>query len=203
MNDEKLIEFRILKKNESPNPITLRIMGNIHLENYPGNNCYVKINNITILDVTNSNAINDYVVKGETWAGHRYNKYDVLKSVVLSILRDEFNENDIIFICDDLKNFIKAHQEVACTFNGRKILKYLVNDIEDMATNYELKFATDAFAYYDDGCESMLMIRVEDGSIVTDMEVFAMQAIHDSIENIKTGKETLVYGDFSMYKDFV
>lgn len=45
------------------------------------------------------------------------------------------------------------------------------------------------------------MIRVQDGSIATNMEFFAIQGIISSIKDIKKGEEKLLYGSYKEYEE--
>ena len=121
--------------------------------------------------------------------------------VILSILRNEMKKDDIIFVHNSIKKFIKNYYNVACVYNGRNILKELFLDVDYSLNIYKLDFATNDFAYYSNIDGEMIMINILDGSILGTIYPFIEGAIYDSIENIKNGKEQLIYGDYKPFED--
>ncbi len=81
--------------------------------------------------------------------------------------------------------------EVALTVSGRKIPERILS--YNMYDMYQLLLVTDAFIYYSYD-ESVYMLRTDDHNIVSDND-FAEVELADSIENVKSGKEMLLWGE--------
>lgn len=137
---------------------------------------------------------------GSNWVGRQFNKDDVFSSILLELFRNSL-EVEVLFIHPTIQTFFNNYKEVVCVSDNREILKTMINDISSNLNEYKLEFATNLFAYYSNIDGEMIMIRVKDGSIATDMEFFAIQGIISSIKDIKKGEEKLLYGSYKEYEE--
>lgn len=193
----KLLEVLIKKKD------------NLHLEIYSNKldieknksipKGYLSYDELSIIEVKDDVKV-DYKVTGSNWVGRQFNKDDVFSSILLELFRNSL-EVEVLFIHPTIQTFFNNYKEVVCVSDNREILKTMINDISSNLNEYKLEFATNLFAYYSNIDGEMIMIRVKDGSIATDMEFFAIQGIISSIKNIKKGEEKLLYGSYKEYEE--
>lgn len=193
----KLLEVLIKKKD------------NLHLEIYSNKldieknksipKGYLSYDELSIIEVKDDVKV-DYKVTGSNWVGRQFNKDDVFSSILLELFRNSL-EVEVLFIHPTIQTFFNNYKEVVCVSDNREILKTMINDISSNLNEYKLEFATNLFAYYSNIDGEMIMIRVKDGSIATDMEFFAIQGIVDSIKDIRKGKEKLIYGSYKEYEE--
>ena len=201
MAKELLLEFKGFVNKDDINKSQFRIFGNIKLDKGVNDNLIIDSSEFDIYDVGSITHIDKYDVKGDNFVGHKNDVYDIFNNVILSILRNEMKKDDIIFVHNSIKKFIKNYYNVACVYNGRNILKELFLDVDYSLNIYKLDFATNDFAYYSNIDGEMIMINILDGSILGTIYPFIEGAIYDSIENIKNGKEQLIYGDYKPFED--
>lgn len=193
----KLLEVLIKKKD------------NLHLEIYSNKldieknksipKGYLSYDELSIIEVKDDVKV-DYKVTGSNWVGRQFNKDDVFSSILLELFRNSL-EVEVLFIHPTIQTFFNNYKEVVCVSDNREILKTMINDISSNLNEYKLEFATNLFAYYSNIDGEMIMIRVKDGSIATDMEFFAIQGIISSIKDIKKGEEKLLYGSYKEYEE--
>lgn len=193
----KLLEVLIKKKD------------NLHLEIYSNKldieknksipKGYLSYDELSIIEVKDDVKV-DYKVTGSNWVGRQFNKDDVFSSILLELFRNSL-EVEVLFIHPTIQTFFNNYKEVVCVSDNREILKTMINDISSNLNEYKLEFATNLFAYYSNIDGEMIMIRVKDGSIATDMEFFAIQGIVDSIKDIRKEKEKLIYGSYKEYEE--
>lgn len=130
---------------------------------------------------------------GETWAGHKYECMDMIHAFISSIIIGN-NVYSKIYLDAKLQKIVDSYtndSEVALTVSGRKIPKRILS--YNMYDMYQLLLVTDAFIYYNYE-ESVYMLGTDDHNVVSD-NYFAEVGLADSIENVKSGKEMLLWGE--------
>lgn len=193
----KLLEVLIKKKD------------NLHLEIYSNDlkiekdksipKWYLSYDELSIIEVKDDAKV-DYKVTGSNWVGKQFDKDDAFSSILLEIFRNSLDV-EVLFIHPTIQTFINNYKEVVCVSDNREILKTIINEVNWKLDEYKLEFATNFFAYYSNVDGEMIMIRVQDGSIATNMEFFAIQGIISSIKDIKKGEEKLLYGSYKEYEE--
>ena len=131
----------------------------------------------------------DYMPPGETWAGRKYTPEDMIQGFMASMIR-KCSIYTNIYLDAKLQEIVAFYDESALTVNGLDIPKRILD--ESMYCLYELTLVTQEFIYYiyDDSC---LMLCTKNHEVVSD-NYFASVGYWDSVEDIKTGKETLLWG---------
>lgn len=193
----KLLEVLIKKKD------------NLHLEIFSNDlkietnksipKGYLSYDELSIIELKDDAKV-DYKVTGSNWVGRQFNKNDVFSSILLEIFRNSL-DIEVLFIHPTIQTFLKKYKEVVCVSDNREILKTMIDKINWQLDEYKLEFATNFFAYYSNIDGEMIMIRVQDGSIATDMEFFAIQGVIGSIKDIRKGEEKLLYGSYKEYEE--
>lgn len=130
---------------------------------------------------------------GETWVGHKYECKDMIQAFISSIIigNDVYSK---IYLDSKLQELVDSYtnnSEIALTVNSRKIPKRILS--YNMYDMYQLLLVTDAFIYYSYD-ESVYMLGTDDHNVVSD-NFFAEVGLSDSIENVKSGKEMLLWGE--------
>ena len=131
-----------------------------------------------------------YGPTGTSWTGRRYNVYDMIQSYICSLIQGS-SQYVTIFQDKKLQELVESYMaadEIAITVHDRKIPKRILGSDMDA---YELVMVTDQYIYYAD-YDKMLMLRTSDHTIVSD-NYFASVGYTDSIENIKEGKEKVIW----------
>lgn len=155
---------------------------------------YPEFYNITATRITDGKE-ESYTPTGTTWAGRKYVVNDMIESVISALIMGNtlFTK---IYLDNGLQEILDSYMRddnIAITVNGLKIPKVILG--RHLYDLYQLTLVTDTFIYYySDEDDAMLMLRTEDHSIVSD-NYFAEVGYTDSIENVKSGKETLLWGE--------
>lgn len=134
----------------------------------------------------------DYQPAGETWTGRKYDVEDMIRSFMEALIR---NANGYIRIyldpvLQEIVDYYLADDNIAVTVNNLKIPKRII--ATSMYYEFELALVTDEFIYYE-FYDELIMLDAKTHEIVSD-NYFASVGYGDSIENIASGEETLIYG---------
>lgn len=132
-----------------------------------------------------------YTPMGSSWAGHKYNATDVLEFFIAAIIRGD-DSHRALYIDDGLNEYIDSYtSNVAVSVAGKTIPSRIPNN--KLYCVYQLYLVTDQYTYYlhDD---EVLMLSTENHIVVSD-NYFAEVGFWDSVNNIKQGKETLLFGE--------
>lgn len=134
-----------------------------------------------------------YTPGGETWAGRKYTPTDMIEFLLAALIRgdESYTAIDLDDGLQQVINSYTAETETALTVKGRNIPKRMLT--HDMYDLYQLLLVTDKYIYYGHD-DSIIMLRTEDHTVVSD-NCFAESGFLDSVENIKNGKEKLLYGN--------
>jgi hypothetical protein len=150
----------------------------------------------TFLDVTakiyKGNIKEDYSPKGESWAGQKYDASDMMEFFIAALIRGD-KTYEKIYLNEDIENLINSYmseEEIAITINNKNIYKRILP--KNMYSLYQLMLVTNEFIYYGQE-DSVIMLDINTRTIVSD-NYFAEVGYFDSVENIKSGKETLLWG---------
>lgn len=133
-----------------------------------------------------------YTPIGRSWSGRKFDSNDMVNSFITRLIRNDTSCMEL-FLEAQLKSMVEVYMEdknTALTYNGVKIPKYILgNPTYEL---FELQLVTSDFIYYMTSDE-MLMLNLNDHSLVSD-NCFAEIGYSDSIDNIRSGKETLIWG---------
>lgn len=133
----------------------------------------------------------DYVVTGETWAGRKYVSRDVIESVIAASIRGD-DSVAIISLEDGLQKLVNEYKSnVAINYLTKDIPKKILS--VNMYSLYQLLLVTDKYIYYAHDGE-FLMMNAESHEIISD-NYFAEVGLNDSIEDVRSGAEMLMYGE--------
>lgn len=133
----------------------------------------------------------DYVVTGETWAGRKYISRDVIESVIAASIRGD-DSVTIISLEDGLQKLVNEYKsDVAISYLAKDIPKKILS--VNMYSLYQLLLVTDKYIYYAHDGE-FLMMNAESHEIISD-NYFAEVGLNDSIEDVRSGAEMLMYGE--------
>ena len=133
----------------------------------------------------------DYVVTGETWAGRKYVSRDVIESVIAASIRGD-DSVAIISLEDGLQKLVNEYKsDVAINYLAKDIHKKILS--VNMYSLYQLLLVTDKYIYYAHDGE-FLMMNAESHEIISD-NYFAEVGLNDSIEDVRSGAEMLMYGE--------
>ena len=133
----------------------------------------------------------DYTVTGETWAGRKYVSRDVIESVIAAFIRNDDAVN-ILSLEDGLQKLVDEYKsDVAINYLTKDIPKKILS--VNMYSLYQLLMVTDKYIYYAHDDE-FLMMDTENHGIISD-NYFAEVGLNDSIEDVRSGAEMLMYGE--------
>lgn len=148
---------------------------------------------LKVVSVNNDGSEEDYREIGASWDGIPYTNEDVFSNIVANFTRGCIPSSDIYALDDNIKTLVDSYQKDAILYNGRKILKSLVLDVQ-YPGDCKLLYATNRFAYYK-WEEGIITVDISTGKIVTSYTCFPQYLIEATIANIKIGKETLLFGN--------
>lgn len=139
-----------------------------------------------------------YQPKGHTWTGRRYCEEDMIRGFVSNQILPVEPYYTKIFLEEGLQKLVDSYirEENIVMKDGNFFIPKLI--LGNTMWQYELMLITNNYfyyAYYDE----TLMYDVKEKSLVSD-NYFASVGYWDSIENISSGKEELVWGE--MPEDF-
>lgn len=148
-------------------------------------------------DITATNIVDDreedYVPVGETWAGRKYTATDMIEFLISALIKGDetYTKLNLESGLQELVNDYLTDDKIAIAVNGKKIPKrILTNTMYDL---YQLILVTDAYIYYVHE-DQTYMLSTEDHTVISD-NYFAEVGYWDSVENVKSGKETLLWGE--------
>ena len=135
----------------------------------------------------------DYVPSGETWAGRKYTANDMVEFLISALIKGDETYTKI-YIESGLQELINdylADDKIAIVVNGKKIPERIRTNT--MYYLYQLILVTDAYIYYAHD-DQMYMLSIEDHTVISD-NYFAEVGYWDSVEDVKSGKEALLWGE--------
>lgn len=153
---------------------------------------YPEFDNLTATEVKDG-VEKHYKPTGETWSGRKYTEEDMICSFIAALTQGDESYTKV-FLEKGLQEIVDTYlsdDAIALTYNGKKIPKRILTN--NMFYMYQLMLVTDAFIYY--GYEDMiLMLNTETHNIVSD-NYFAEVGFWDSVGDVKSGKEMLLFGE--------
>lgn len=135
----------------------------------------------------------DYEPKGSTWAGRKYTVEDMIQDFIAKLTVNN-SSYSAIFIESGLQDIINQFnnaEAIALTVDNLQIPKAIMS--YDLYNIYELVLVTNDFIYYVYD-EMIIMFTTNTHGIVSD-NYFAEVGFWESVENIKSGKEILLWGE--------
>lgn len=134
----------------------------------------------------------DYQPAGETWHGRKYDVEDMIREFLEALIRNATGYSKIYLdpVLQEIVDWYLADDNIAVTVDNLKIPKRIL--ATGMYYEFELALVTDEFIYYE-FYDELIMLDAKTHEIVSD-NYFASVGYDDSIENITSGKETLIYG---------
>ena len=194
MENKKLLSVKIKLKEE----VKILTAYGIALMEYKENNIpFLDYHGIKFYDELN----NPFYVNGENWNGTSYKEYNLFEDIVLGILRGDKKIEDILFLNEELQKYCYYFNSIATIINGRNAFKKIPNAINLFSKILTLRFATENFLFYDDNIDEIMVVLLDTGEIITNIEAFAIELIESEIEKIKKKETILKYGDYSTYKE--
>lgn len=149
-----------------------------------------EFDNIKVTKLVNGKE-EDYMPAGCTWTGREYNALDVIESFIAALIRGDETYTKI-FVDEGLQEVVEYYtKEIAATAKGKAIPARIFDS--GLIYSYQLLMVTDTFIYYYND-DSFIMLNTEDHSMVSD-NYFAEVGYNDSVENIRDGNETLIWGE--------
>ncbi len=125
-----------------------------------------------------------------TWSERRITQDDIFSEVLEAYIRGD-GTYDFIFISPELKKILNFYaKRPACTAGTRNIPKYILHDNLDL---YSLQLATNEFAHYSYG-DACLVYDISTMEFIAE-DYIASIAYEQSIENLQSGAESLLYMD--------
>lgn len=175
---------------------TFNIYGSYECDTTTDNNknkyTYPEFYDLTAKQIINGKEV-DYEPHGQTWTGRNYMVEDMIqdfiaKSMVNSLLYSTiFIESGL----QDIVNQFNNAEAIVLTVDNLQIPKAIMS--HDLYNIYELALVTNDYIYF--MCDDMtLMFTTDTHEIVSD-NYFAEVGFFDSVENIKSGKENLLWGE--------
>ena len=135
----------------------------------------------------------DYKPKGSTWSGRKYTVEDMIQDFIAKSTVNNLSYS-AIFIESGLQDIISQFnnaEAIALTVDNLQIPKEIFS--YDLYNIYELLLVTNDFIYY--ACDDMtIMFTTNTHGIVSDNH-FAEVGYRESVENVKSGKEILLWGE--------
>ena len=193
MENKKLLSVKIKLKEEIK---TLTAYG-IALVEYKENNIpFLDYHGIKFYDELN----NPFYVNGENWNGSSYKEYNLFEDIVLGILRGDTKIKNVLFLNEELQKYCYFFSSVATIINGKNAFEKLPNNINLFGKILTLRFATTDFLFYDDNIEETMVVMVDTGEIITNIETFAIELVESEIKKIEKNETKLRYGDYSIYE---
>ena len=125
---------------------------------------------------------------GTTWNGDHYDATSMITDFLLHEMIGS-TRYETVYIESSLQEFLSFYK----TFVEIDEIKFQNRILShDMYEIYDLSLVTNDYTYYM-SCDQVLMLSTENRTIVSD-NYFAEVGFWDSVENIKEGKETLLWG---------
>lgn len=139
-------------------------------------------------DIIEGNKKSNFVPGGVKWSGNKYDVEDMMKDLLFkSIVGNK--DYQILYLDEALKQLVETYRMEKISLEDRELPFRILG--KDMYEIFELTLVTDKFIYY--GCgEDMLMFDI-DGLDIISYNYFAGAGFYDSCENIKNGKENLLW----------
>lgn len=131
-----------------------------------------------------------YDGSAESWAGHKYTVDEIFEQVLSSYLRQdgaytEFTQAwDIFSEIEDLK-----------VYKNGMLIKFPVYDWSGISM-FSLAYATPEHRYY--SCDDQVLMLDENNEVITDMEMFYMEALMEDITNVFLGDTTCLYEGYDV-----
>ena len=171
---------------------TFNIYGSYECDKNTGKYTYPEFYDLTAKKIIGGKEV-DYEPHGQSWTGRNYMVEDLIrdfiaKSTVNSLLYSTiFIESGL----QDIINQFNKAEAIVLTVGDLQIPKAIMS--YDLYNIYELVLVTNDYIYY--ACDDMtLMFTTSTHEIVSD-NYFAEVGYWDSVENVKSGKETLLWGE--------
>lgn len=131
-----------------------------------------------------------YFPEGNSWSGHKYDCCDIANFLISALIRGDKSYTKI-YLDSELETIVNSYTECAITIGDNVIPKRIL--AADLYNLYQLVLVTNNYIYYLFG-DSMIMLCAQEHTVVSD-NYFAEAGFTDSIENINSGKETLLWGE--------
>ncbi len=137
----------------------------------------------------------DFHSDSRTWTGRKITEEDILSQVLEAYVRGD-DSYEFIYIAPALKKILSFYLgNIACTVADRQLPKYIMKDNHVL---YMLQLVTHEYTYYTNE-DSFLMYRTSSMELISD-NYFASVAYEQSLDNLPTGMETLLYVDKDIAK---
>lgn len=184
----KLIEFVVCKECKEKHS-RFRIDGIYSFEQRSEDHDYLEFEELTAYRFENGE-FKEYTPESVNWYGQVSTEEDMFLDVLSAETRGDlayeitFIEQGIKIIADHYKN------DTLTVSDGSKLPKHILGADGEL---YELSIATNKYLFYVQGDQS-IMLSTDDRSVISD-NYFAEVGWHDSMINVLTGKEQLLFGN--------
>lgn len=131
--------------------------------------------------------VSPFRITGVAWAGYQLTADHALNDVIGRISRNETGKLTVHYVCTELQKFFDELKKYPA-ISGERTIPYFIFHRGDIA---RLAYATNEFLYYADNNDMPLMLRTDDGTIVSDNE-FADMGLSESEENVENGTEHIL-----------
>lgn len=194
---EKLMELSVVESTSPYYNKHIVIYGTVKILNATGilipTYIYPEISDISIYERINDKET-ELILTGETWAGRKYDAYDVISSSLSDLIRYDSSSVNVTFVCPALEKIVKHYHNNILQHKNSNIPQTILHGYSYDC--FQLGVATNKFIYYFSD-SAILMISTEDHSVISD-NYFAEVGYYDSQEAVKNGKETLLFGAFEI-----
>lgn len=133
--------------------------------------------------------VKPYVITAKTWAGQQLTPYDAIGDVLSKYTRGA-TDFHLISMYEPLKAYLDELKKDCVVVGNEAIPKKIVYD--SFLHEYELMYATDQYTYYTEFGDSYLMLATDTRELLA-TSFFAECGYWDSVENVTSGKEVLLY----------
>ena len=134
-----------------------------------------------------------YIPKGESWVGRKYTAEDMIQFLISALIKGDETYTKI-YLDPGLEKIIEEYikdSEIAIAVEGKDVPKRILTN--SMYYLYQLMLVTNEYIYYSHE-NGMYMLSTDTHQVVSD-NYFAEVGFWDSVENVRNGKEKLLWGE--------
>ena len=137
-----------------------------------------------------------FTPNGEAWNGRKYNAEDMICEFYRTGLLGS-SVYDVIYLDEGLAKIFNTFKDDFILVKEKPFAKKIFS--YDMLDLLELLLVTDEYTYYG-SCDQFIMLGTENRMIISD-NYFAEVGFSKSVEHIRNGKETLLWGELPEKED--
>lgn len=148
----------------------------------------ISFDDLEVKEVENE-TVTPFIITAKTWIGQQLTPYDAIGDVLSKYTRGA-TDFHLISMYEPLKTYLDELTKDCVIVGDKAIPKKIVYD--SLLNEYELLYATDRYIYYTEFGDSYLMLATDTRELLA-TSFFAECGYWDSVENVASGKEVLLY----------